>query len=332
MTFDYCPDDGAEMELTEDGLAERASCPECGRVSRRGLLDWVLFRLPPRARRGVERGLQALLERPQNAPVVSALRALALSTLGIGILGSLTADRIAWLAGVVIFFASLMLQARFDADSEPTGDVVSSVDGALLVLVLAINQSTTLSLASALVAMVPTTLQIQLPPAGELLLDIGLWVLLVAGVGVGSSAGTIVHERCHWVAFRLVGVQSRIEYETIRVVGVPVQIYGAETLPTPYGWQGERWESALVGAAPLVMWIPVLAVWLGPLSLPAFKTLGAAGAFLAGTTIAWPITALPSGGDLAAIGDSRNRWGFEVLSGLADHRLAEGYDTERETA
>lgn len=332
MTFDYCPDDGAAMELTEDGLAERASCPECGRVSRRGLLDWLLFRLPPRARRGVERALTTLLQRPQNAPPFSFLRALVLSTLGMSVLPALTTDLTAGLAGVVIFFASLTLQARFDADSEPGGAHVTGADGVLFVLMLVANHEEVLSLGSAAVAAVPTTLQVQLPTPATLFEGVAVVVMLAIGIGIGTSVGTIVHERCHWLAFRLVGAESRIEYETVRIGGVPVQIYGAETVPTPYGWQGDRWESALVGAAPLVMWLPVLAVWLGPLSLPAFETLGLPGAVLLGAVLTWPVTGLLSGGDLSAIGDGRHRWGVELRNELGAHRLAEGYDTERDLA
>lgn len=325
MTFNYCPEDGTELEATTDGLAEKAECPECGKVSREGPLDTLLFRLPPRARDVAMRGLRVLLEREVVTGDWSMLRGVLFGAITYSVLKPIAGGFGAILAaGAILFFA--MEGSHRMAEEGQSGRAWNGVDiGALLIVGVLYRRGLSKAVAEAVSSLPPLSWSV-VPSLWSIVTTVGELALLAVGflisLSVVRSLSAIVHERAHYYAASLIGVDGRIEYEYERAEGRRVAIVSGEFIPEPYCWLGEDWEHAFIAAAPLVMWAPTLLVWrFGMWPTTSHPLLVGA---LWGGAVAWVLSSIPSGGDMGNIGYGRIKWCTEMQTTAESHRFAEG--------
>lgn len=331
--FEYCPDDGAQLDRETDDLAKRAQCPDCGTVRTAGPIDWILWRLPPGARDGAMAVLRAAFERERVTAGLSTLRAVALAAL----VGTLVArglgGLVGVLAGIVVYVETFEVPDRFaddEADADATWrEATNVVDAAGLATLAFLYRD---GLWGALKPAVSTLTTLSLPSLASVVstgTELGLF-LGAAGAGgfLAVSVGVAVHEGCHYAAFRLCGHDADVRLTYVRAGAHRIGINAGSVAPRPMTAHLPDWQAALVGAAPLVMWVPLyLALEFALPALPAFQAMSPIAAGLAsGVGGGWAMTAIPSGSDFRSIIKGDHKWEHDWQTAVNEgHCPAEGY-------
>jgi hypothetical protein len=316
----YCAEDGAQLDVVEDGLAKKATCPDCGERWYGSLVSSLLWRLSPSLRDSAEQALRWWFDRPCATPGLSLLRMIVL----FGVVGWL-ATKLSGFASVVVGIGALVAffigvesveAVMEESSSGPILNWHDLVIGALAAGVLFVEFDPVLTIPA-----LPTLSSGLLRDGFELVAGT---VVAVVSFHIVSSVGIRLHERLHWLAFRAVGVDARVEYRHLRVGGVSVGLIGGEAIPRPASWTGTEWQHLVTGFAPMLLIVPLAVVYvlIPPGTLVSLPWV--AGAAVLGGGFAALMSALPSGGDMSIVlGTGRYR-DYVQAQQAEEHRVAEG--------
>lgn len=313
----YCEEDGAQITVSEDGLAIRGECPECGERWYGTIVSSLLYRLPAQIRNPVGTGLRVFFDREKVTPAAAFWRMLlhmALIFAGTTLLG--VDGPIPVIIAIGVFFGGMSTSMLL---AEPgDGSVTSGVDWALLILA---GASGWIAWSERLMEGLATIDTRGL--GGAAIHWVPVIVAFCVGVIIVEQIGIRIHERLHKVAFDLLGQDCRIKYNQ-GSYGPVTALVGGSVTPQPTSWRGKEWKMAAISFAPALMLIPlvviILAVPEGTLdSLPDI-----AAGLLVGCLGGWGLCALPSGSDLnLAFGTGWYRQVHQAEK-AETHRTAEG--------
>lgn len=324
LLHDYCPDDGSELHEETDGWLRKRHCPDCGERYYQGAITRWLWRLHPRARSVATTGIAGLFDRERTTPGLSLLRTGLLATLCLGVSTTIVGP----IAALVVGVLGLEVMQIFVDPDQRTGRRVGPGDLILGVAWLAVYRDLVRAEAHNLLTSLPAgiddvTAAVQAVPLAE---AVGLLAAFALAYHVAYTLAIPIHERLHQLAFRAIGVDSRLSYTYHRLGGYPVGIAAGVTIPQPSAWTGTEWEQAAVSLAPLAMLgPPLLVTQLVHVDLQALP--GPVAGAVIGASMAWTMAALPSPGDLWNLGTGPYTDAAE--RDLDAHRTAEGYQLDR---
>lgn len=165
-----------------------------------------------------------------------------------------------------------------------------------------------------------------IPTVGEIVgLAVGV-TLVIVGLLVGRSIGTVGHELAHYLVARHYGLDPEIEVYWATRLG---PIDGGRMWVCPFAtvFDLERYPSTVsrrISFAPLVLALPAIGLW----QLVGATSLGVVELPLLAVAVALGISALPSGADMVmADPDHRILLDVERQYALRRHADAEGLES-----